>query len=184
MRRSIPVAVVLGFGVVAVMGWPFAPPGPAAGADAPLALAPIPDARPLALVGGLIRTQTDAGDFVSTIVIQNGKVVALGRDVTVPADARRLDVAGHVITPGLIDAHGTLGLNAAASRESGRDAGLNVLDAVDPYAEDWRDAAAQGITAVYAQPAGSGLLGGSGAVLRVGPSSNAEDLAVKSPAGV
>jgi imidazolonepropionase-like amidohydrolase len=56
------------------------------------------------------------------------------------------------------------------------------LDAVDPFADDWRDAARQGVTAVYVQPSGS--LGGSGAVLRVGPTTTAEGLALKTPAAV
>jgi imidazolonepropionase-like amidohydrolase len=148
------------------------------------AWAPTPDARTLALVGGLIRTQTDAGDFVGTLVVRDGKIAALGPNVAVPADARRIDAAGHVITPGLIDAHGVLGLNPAAAREGGRDAGLNILDAVDPFAEDWRDAARQGVTAVYVQPSNSGSLGGNGAVLRVGPAASAEDLALRPIAGV
>src|SRR3954463_5422400 len=103
------------------------------------AAAPVPEPRPLALVGGLIRTQTDAGDFVGTLVVRDGKIAALGPNVAVPADAprtrppgprepRRIDVAGHVIPPGLIDPHGSLRLNMAAARESGRTAELNILD--------------------------------------------------------
>jgi imidazolonepropionase-like amidohydrolase len=176
MGRVCAVVSLSSLAVAGVLGWSLR-----AAAPAP---APASPARTLALVGGLIRTQTDAGDFVGTVVITDGKIVALGRSVTIPPDARRIDVAGHVITPGLIDAHGSLGLNSAAAREGGRDAGLNILDAVDPFAEDWRDAAAQGVTAVYVQPAGSGLLGGSGAVLRVGPGDTAEGLAIKAPAGV
>src|SRR5206468_1964248 len=91
------------------------------------AAVPVPEPRPLALVGGLIRTQTDAGDFVGTIVVRDGKIVALGPDLAVPA---------------------------------------------------------RGVTAVYVQPTGSGLLSGSGAVVRVGPGVTADDVSVKSPAGV
>src|SRR5437588_40731 len=65
-----------------------------------------------------------------------------------------------------------------------RAAALDVLDAVDPFADDWRDAARQGVTAVYVQPAGSGSLGGAGAVLRVGPAVTAQELALRSPAAV
>src|SRR3954463_15054652 len=99
------------------------------------AAAPVPEPRPLALVGGLIRTQTDAGDFVGTLVVRNGKIVAMGPNVPVPAAPRRIDAAAHIIPPGLIDAHGALRLNLVAARESGRDASLNILDAVDPFAD-------------------------------------------------
>lgn len=146
--------------------------------------APAPPPQPIALVGALIRTQTDAGDFVGTIVIKDRQIVAMGANVTPPADARRIDVANHVITPGLIDARSVLWLNASAAREAGRDASLNIIDGIDPYAEDWRDAARQGVTAVYVQPHNSGSLGGGGAVLRVGPTVTAEELVVRHPAGV
>src|SRR3982750_2356374 len=53
------------------------------------AAVPVPEPRPLALVGGLIRTQTDAGDFVGTIVVRDGKIVAIGPNAPVPPDAHR-----------------------------------------------------------------------------------------------
>jgi imidazolonepropionase-like amidohydrolase len=143
-----------------------------------------PDTKSLALKDALIRTQTEAGDFVGTVLIRDGKIAAVGLQVEVPADATVVDVSRCVITPGLIDAHGTLGLNAAAARESGRDATLSILDAVDPFADDWRDAARQGVTAVYVQPGGSGNLGGGGAVLRVCSGDCADSLSLRSPAGV
>src|SRR5262249_58516948 len=108
--------------------------------------APAPTAT-LALTGATIRTQTDAGDFVGTIVIKDGKIVELGPKVQPPAGARVIDVAGCTITPGFIDAHGALGLNPAAAAEGGRDAALDILDAVDPFSDDWRAAARQGVTA-------------------------------------
>src|SRR4051794_5165311 len=121
MRRLCAVVLALSLGVAGTLDW------------SARAGAPVPEPKPLALVGALIRTQTDAGDFVGTVVVRDGKIIARGPNVAVPADARRIDVAGHVITPGLIDAHGTLRLNAAAARETGRGGDLNILDAVDPF---------------------------------------------------
>lgn len=144
--------------------------------------APGPDAKPIALVGGLIRTMTDAGDFVGTLVVRDGRIAALGPNEKPPADAQVIDVSKCVVVPGLIDAHGKLGLNSAAAREGGSSAALDIVDAVDPFDDDWKDAARQGVTAVYAQPGGS--LGGSGAVFRVGPTRTAEGLVLKSPAAV
>src|SRR5262245_35263766 len=117
--------------------------------------APAATTPPLALVGAQIRTQTEAGDFVGNIIIQSGKITAVGPNVPVPADAKRIELANHVITPGLIDARSVLWLSAGAAKEGGREATLNILDGVDPYAEDWREVARQGVTAVGVQPAGS-----------------------------
>ncbi len=138
----------------------------------------------LAITGATIRTLTDAGDFVGTIVIRNGKIVDVGPKAQVPAGAKSIDATGWVVTPGLIDAHGSLGLHPSSINESGRDGNLDILDAVDPFSDDWRDAARQGITAVYVQPGGGGNLGGSGAVLRVCPGESVDALVLRSPAGI
>jgi imidazolonepropionase-like amidohydrolase len=144
--------------------------------------APVPETRPIAIVGAAIRTQTDAGDIVGTIVVRDGKIAELGPDVKPPSGALVIDAAKCVVVPGLIDAHGVVGLNAGAAKESGAAAGLNIVDAIDPFADDWRDAARQGVTAVYTQT--TGALGGNGAVLRIGPTTTAEGLVLKSPAAV
>jgi imidazolonepropionase-like amidohydrolase len=138
----------------------------------------------VAITNALIRTQSDQGDFVGTIVIRDGKVAALGRDIAPPQGAVIIDGTGCTVTPGLIDAHGTLGLNSAAAGEGGRDAALNILDAVDPFNDDWHAAARQGVTAVYVQPSGSGNLGGSGAVLRVCGAECADSMSLRSPASI
>jgi imidazolonepropionase-like amidohydrolase len=148
----------------------FADPEPAAGP------------RALALVGGRILTQTDAGPVEGTVVIRDGAVVAVGPAVAVPADATRIDVTGLVVTPGLIDARSTLWLPPAAAHEGAGDGSLDVLDGVDPHDEDWKEVVRQGVTAVYVQPANSGLLGGRGAVLRVGPAESVEELVLKAGA--
>jgi imidazolonepropionase-like amidohydrolase len=143
---------------------------------------PSPGSRALALVGGRILTQTDAGTVVGTVLIRDGNIIAVGPGVAVPSDAVRIDVAGLVITPGLIDARSTLWLTAAAAREGASDGGLDVLDGIDPHDEDWKEVIRQGVTTVYVQPASSGILGGRGAVLHVGPAESLEELVLKAEA--
>lgn len=54
-----------------------------------------------------------------TIVVRDGLIVAVGANVTVPADARVVDGTGHTVYPGLIDAYGSLGLRAATTGGAG-----------------------------------------------------------------
>lgn len=140
--------------------------------------------KTLALVGGRILTQTDAGAIEGTVLIQDGRIVQVGPDVVIPKDAERIDVAGMTVTPGLIDARSTLWMAPDSRRDGASDASLNVLDAIDPHAEDWREVARQGITTVYAQPAGSGILGGRGAVLRVGPAASVDEVVLRADAAL
>jgi len=61
-----------------------------------------------ALVGGRIITMAgDDGGVIEngTILIDGNRIVEVGADVTVPEGARVLDISGHTVTPGFIDAH-------------------------------------------------------------------------------
>src|SRR5579872_4939932 len=40
-----------------------------------------------------------------TIVVDHGKIVAVGRGVSIPSNARRIDLAGHTVIPGLVGMH-------------------------------------------------------------------------------
>ena len=65
----------------------------------------------MAFIGGKILTMTgdDDGDVIDdgTIVVEGARIVAIGRrdEVTIPAGAHRVDTAGKVLMPGLIDVH-------------------------------------------------------------------------------
>lgn len=61
-----------------------------------------------ALVGGRIVTMSPAGVIADgTIVVQQNRIIAVGRrdQVTIPADARVLDISGQVVLPGFVDTH-------------------------------------------------------------------------------
>lgn len=58
----------------------------------------------LALVGGSVHTLV-AGSVAApaTILIENDQILAVGSDVLIPPDAKRVDIAGMHVLPGLID---------------------------------------------------------------------------------
>ena len=64
----------------------------------------------IAFVGA--RIITAAGDSVienGTVVVQGNRITAVGRSVPVPAGAKRIDVSGKTIMPGIVDVHGHVG---------------------------------------------------------------------------
>jgi imidazolonepropionase-like amidohydrolase len=65
---------------------------------------------PVALTGGTIHTVTNGVIENGTIIFENGRITAVGRDVPIPANARRVDVSGREIYPGLIDGYNQMGL--------------------------------------------------------------------------
>jgi imidazolonepropionase-like amidohydrolase/Tol biopolymer transport system component len=71
----------------------------------------------VALTGARIITMNDSRQVIEngTVLIRDNRIVAVGANgsVDVPADAKRLDLAGRTIMPGIIDAHahGPQGVN-------------------------------------------------------------------------
>jgi dihydroorotase len=61
----------------------------------------------LLLVGGRVIDPASGLDAVADVLVVDGKIAAVGKgiDAGIPADAVRLDVAGRVVCPGLIDLH-------------------------------------------------------------------------------
>ncbi|MGH8223077.1 MAG: amidohydrolase family protein, partial [Woeseiaceae bacterium] len=65
----------------------------------------------LALTGATVHTMGPAGTVEdATVVVTDGRIVAVGRDVAVPGGAEHIDAGGKVITPGIVSAFGQLGL--------------------------------------------------------------------------
>ena len=75
----------------------------------------------LALTGARIITMK--GDEVienGTVVIDRNRIVAVGANVSVPSDAKVIDVAGKTIMPGIVDVHwhGSMGSDQIIPRQS------------------------------------------------------------------
>jgi imidazolonepropionase-like amidohydrolase len=66
--------------------------------------------RPVALVGATLHTVSGPVIEGGTIVFENGRITALGRDVQVPSGAQRVDAAGLHVYPGLVDGWSQMGL--------------------------------------------------------------------------
>src|SRR4029450_12235988 len=71
------------------------------------------------------RIQTVAKGVIDkgTILIRKGLIEAVGPTVTIPADARVLDLSGKTVSPGLIDLTSSLGLAAPAAPGGGQGGG-------------------------------------------------------------
>lgn len=66
---------------------------------------------PVAITGATVHTMGPEGTLSPAVVlIEGGRIAAVGTDVEIPAGARRIDAAGKVITPGLFDPASVLGV--------------------------------------------------------------------------
>jgi len=80
-------------------------------ADAQVRMTVPPQEQPVVLRGATIHTVTNGVIQNGTIVMERGKITAIGgADVAAPRGAKVVDVSGKHIYPGLIDAYSTVGI--------------------------------------------------------------------------
>ncbi len=72
-----------------------------------------------ALTNARIQTVTKGVIDKGTVLVRNGLIEAVGPTVTIPKDARVIDLAGKTVTPGLIDLTSSLGLPTAPAPTGG-----------------------------------------------------------------
>ena len=123
---------------------------------------------------------TAAGPMIrnGAILMQNGKIVAVGATVNSPADAVVIDGTGKYVTPGIIDDHSHLGVYAAPGVDALSD-GNEATNPVTPQV--WAEHSvwpqdpqfprnlAGGVTTLQVLPGSANLFGGRSVVLKVVP---------------
>lgn len=86
------------------------------GAASVLALASAAQAQTVAITNARILTAGPKGEIANgTVVVQNGKVAAVGADVRAPAGAQVVDAHGGVVTPGFVALNSALGATDVAA---------------------------------------------------------------------
>jgi imidazolonepropionase-like amidohydrolase len=80
-----------------------------------------PQSQAVVLRGATIHTVTNGTITNGSIVLDGGKIVAIGQNVEVPRGARIVDVTGKHIYPGLIDAYSTVGITEIGAVEVSND---------------------------------------------------------------
>jgi imidazolonepropionase-like amidohydrolase len=82
---------------------------------------PPPPGRVLAVKAGRL-VDPDAGTAASnqTILVQDGRITAVGGNVSIPPGAEVLDLSRSTVLPGLVDAHTHLALTIIPERDAGK----------------------------------------------------------------
>lgn len=120
--------------------------------------------------GGMIYDAVHAGAYTGDILIENGKIAAIGAKLDAPEGAEIVDAEGLNVYPGLVEAHGHIGLDGWAVGYEGRDYNeyndpvtpqLRAIDAINPFDEALHDAALGGVTTLCTGPGSSNVLGGT-----------------------
>ncbi len=147
-------------------------------------------AQPIALLGATVHPVSAAPMANATVIFENGKITALGQNVAIPANAKKIELAGKHIYPALIAANTTLGLIEIGSVRATLDlseTGLinpNVRAevAVNPDGEMIPVTRANGVALALSVPQG-GLISGTSALIML-DGWTWEQMTLKAPVGM
>ena len=120
--------------------------------------------------GGLVHDAVHRDACKADILLADGKIAAIGIDLTAPADAVIFDADGLDVFPGFVDAHTHIGLDGYGIGYEGCDYNemndiwtpqLRAIDGINPRDPSLADARKAGVTCVCTGPGSANVLGGT-----------------------
>ncbi|RGS79704.1 amidohydrolase [Coprococcus sp. AF21-14LB] len=124
----------------------------------------------LCIKNGLIHDAVNREAYKGDILVENGKISAIGRDISVTEGTEIIDAEGLQVYPGFVEAHCHLGLDNYACGFEGDDYNemtdiicpqLHGCDGIYPQDPTLKMAAEGGVTCVATGPGSANVLGGT-----------------------
>src|SRR5699024_9440099 len=115
----------------------------------------------LFIKNGLIYTMNSQIVNNGSILIKDGKIIEVGRDIIEHLDVKVIDAEGRMITPGFIEAHSHIGMDEESIGFEGNDVNegtnpitpeLRAIDGINPMDEAFKEAYQAGITTAITGP--------------------------------
>ncbi|MCE6994246.1 amidohydrolase [Saccharothrix sp. S26] len=146
----------------------------------------------VAITGGYVVPVVGEPIEGGTVLVQDGKIVAVGLDVEVPDGVPVVDAAGGWVLPGFVEAHGHLGVHEEGEGWAGQDtnemtdpngARLRALDAINAADQGFADALAGGVTTAVVKPGSGNVIGGQTVAVKCW-GRTADEMLVRNPVSV
>ncbi len=146
----------------------------------------------LLIKNGHVKPITSPDLLCGDVLIDGGKIVAVGEHLEAPAGADVYDAAGCLVTPGLMDAHTHIGLDEEAIRWEGADynemsdpvtPNMRGIDGINPQDEAFRLALQGGVTAAITGPGSANVIGGTFVAIKLS-GDVADEMVLKDPAAM
>ncbi len=144
----------------------------------------------LLIENAYIKTMAGADIACGQILIDGGKIAAVGETVAIPeGELERIDAMGRLCTPGFIDAHCHVGLHEEGIGFEGADYNetsdpvtpqMRAIDAINPTCEAYAAAIESGITTVVTGPGSANVVGGTFLAMKTW-GKRVDDMVLKDP---
>lgn len=125
----------------------------------------------------------------SVLIGDDGKIVAVGTDLTAPETCTVLDAQGRLVTPGCVDAHCHIGLDNEGMGWEGQDYNeyaepltpqMRAIDSINPQDEAFGLALQGGVTTACTGPGSANVVGGTFAAIKLS-GKRVDNMIVKHP---
>lgn len=149
-----------------------------------------PQSGAIALTGGTVHTVSGAVLQNATVVFVDGRITAVGANVEVPAGARRVDISGRHVYPGLMDGWSQMGLYEIGAVDVTVDVNeLGLINpnvraevAVNPESRHIGTTRSNGVLVAVSSPSGGLISGLSAAMMLDGWTW--QDMTLQAPVGL
>jgi len=149
----------------------------------------------LAIKGGKVLTITKGIIDDGVVLVEGGKIRAVGADLKVPADAKVINARRKVVMPGLVEAHCHIGIYEEMIGWAGSDGNemtepvtphMRAIDAVKANADEGGLEAAlkTGVTTAQILPGSANVIGGTGVIVKTAPKVVVDEMVVRDPSGM
>lgn len=129
----------------------------------------------LCIKNGFVHNAITPEAVVQDILVEKGKIVAMGTNLEIPEGTDVMDVTGKEVYPGFVEAHGHIGLDGYGIGYEGTDYNemndiasphLRGIDGIKPMEPTFKKAAQAGVTSVCTGPGSANVLGGTFAAIK------------------
>ena len=147
----------------------------------------------LLIKNGYIKTM--AGKDIpggSILIGDDGKIITVAQEISVPEGTDIIDAAGRLVTPGCVDAHCHIGLDNEAMGWEGMDYNeivdpitphLRAIDSINPMDEAFGNALRGGVTAACTGPGSANVVGGTFVAIKL-HGKRIDNMVIKNPAAM
>lgn len=129
----------------------------------------------LLIKNGTVLTMAGEPIEMGQVLVDNGRIISVGKEVSLPENCEVIDANGGYIMPGIIDAHCHIGMWEDGLGFEGSDGNeitdpatpqLRAIDAINPMDRSFSEAYENGVTCVCTGPGSANVIGGQFATIK------------------